>query len=346
MLRYDQKMANIRGGRYTKADFMIADAKDSDMGSGVTGTGFDYSNSDSPRRRSRQEFISQIEEIIRQDAVDIMLVSASNLELLIERKAFDGAGVKPAIRANDTTDCWGAVRNGRYASEPSRPFRSANIARVMTGNANAVPGDAITGTDLGLYSITFLNDLDADTRALEEFNRFRDEAASIGFKYFYEVFNPNVETGLTREEIGQFVNDCILRSLAGVMRADRPQFLKIAYNGPKSLEELVSYDSELVVGVLGGGAGTTRDTFELLHQAERYGAKLGLFGRKINLAEAPLTLVTLMRQVVDGAVSPDEAVRAYHGELQKLGVRTVRSLEDDRKITEEVLMAATSRKAA
>ena len=43
--------------------------------------------------------------------------------------------------------------------------------------------------------------------------------------------------------------------------------------------------------MLGGGAGTTRDCFELLHQAERYGARVALFGRKINLAEAPLAMV-------------------------------------------------------
>jgi DNA-binding FadR family transcriptional regulator len=128
------------------------------------------------------------------------------------------------------------------------------------------------------------------------------------------------------------------------MRADRPQFLKIADNRPRSPEELVNFDSELVVDVLGGGAGTTRDTFELLHQTERSGTKLAFFGRKINLTEAALHLVALMRQVVDGAVSSEEAVRADHGALQELGVRPVCSLGDDRVITEEALMSAASRK--
>jgi len=134
-----------------------------------------------------------------------------------------------------------------------------------------------------------------------------------------------------------YVNDCILRCLAGVTKADRPQFLKIAYNGPKALEELASFDSSLIVGVLGGGAGTTRDTFELLHQAERHGARVALFGRKINLAESPLAIVSLMRQVADGAVAPQEAVKAYHGELQKAGIRPSRELEDDNRITEAAL---------
>jgi hypothetical protein len=347
MLRLDKKLQNIRAGRYTRSDFIIADAKDGDMGSGVTCTAFDRgADGTKLRPRTRAEFLDQIEEIIRQDVVDVMLVSASNLELLQERGAFVGSQVKPAIRANDTTDCWGGVRHGTYPKFPSRPFRTANLSRVMYGTSQPAPGAPITGTDLGLYSVTFLNDLEADVRTLEEFAIFREEAAANGFKYFYEVFNPNVETGLSREQIGEFINDCILRSLAGVTKANRPEFLKIVYNGPKALEELASFDPDLVVGVLGGGAGTTRDTFELLHQAERYGGRVALFGRKINLAESPLSLLVLMRQVADGTVAPEEAVRAYHDDLQKMGLRPTRSLDDDRIITEAVLKPAAALKAA
>lgn len=346
MLRYDEKMARIRAGRYTKSDFMIANAKDNDMGTGVDGTGYDRTDPDHPRRRSRQQFLEQIEEVIRQDVVDIMLVSPSNLELLVERQAFAGTGIKSAIRANETTDVWGGIRHGKYTSEPSRPFRTAKLTRVMTGNNSVAPGDSLTGTDLGLYSLTFVNKLDPDVRSMEEFARFRDEAGAIGFKYFLEAFNPNIHTGMSHAQIGEFLNDSILRCLAGVVRADRPQFLKIPFNGPKAMEELASYDSELVVGVLGGGAGTTRDTFELLRQAEQYGAKIALFGRKINQAEAPLTVVLLMRQVIEGALSPEEAVRAYHADLQKRKIRPIRGLEDDLQITEEVLKAAGSRVAA
>jgi hypothetical protein len=93
---------------------------------------------------------------------------------------------------------------------------------------------------------------------------------------------------------------------------------------------------------LGGGTGTTRDTFELVHQAEKYGARLALFGRKINLAEAPLELLVLMREVANGSVQPDEAARAYHGALQRLGIKPARAVEDDSKITEEILKPAGS----
>ena len=346
MLRLDQKLRNIREGRYRRSDFIIADAKDSDAGAGVTCTGFDYADrSGQLRRRTRDEFLDQIEAIVKQDIVDIMLLSVSNLERLHEKTVFDGSSVKPAIRANLTTDCWGGIRHGNYRNVASRPFRSVTLSRATTGTPGPAPGKPVIGTDLGLYSITFVNNPELDARAMEEFKLFRDEAAANNFRYFYEVFNPNIDIGLDPLHTGEFLNDIILQSLAGLTKAERPEFLKIPFNGPKALEELTTYDFELIVGVLGGGAGTTRDTFELVSQAERYGARLALFGRKINLAEAPLQLIVLMRQVADGTVGPEEAVRAYHGELQKLGICPSRPLGDDRLVTEQPLQVAASKAA-
>ena len=345
--KLDRKLANIRAGRYKRADFIIADAKDGDMGSGLAATGIVQATATAPKRaRTRAEFVAHIQEIVKQGVVDIMLTSVSNLELLHERGCYRNSNVKPAIRANDTSDCWGGVRHSSYTKHPSRPFRSANLCRVMYGTAAPSPGQPVTGTDLGLYSVTFLNDVERDAHALEEFARFRADAAAVGFKYFYEVFNPNVAHGMDREQLGEFMNDAILRSLAGLTKAERPEFLKIVFNGPKALEELASFDPSLVVGVLGGGAGTTRDTFELLSQSERYGGRVALFGRKINLAEAPLELLVLMRQVADGTIGPEEAVRAYHGELQKLKLAPSRPLATDIANTEEVLKPGATKKAA
>ncbi len=347
MTRLATKLANIRAGTYRRADFIIADAKDSDMGSGITGPG-PKRNADgtSTRYRTRTEFLDDIQAIVEQDIVDIMLVSASNLELLHERGVFAKGKIQPAIRANEATDCWGGVRHDNYVKHPSRPFRTPNLGRVMYGTTTPVPRAPITGTDLGLYSLTFVNNLDDDMRSLDAFAEFRDDAARHGFTYFLEVFNPNVDIGLAPEKRAEFVNDCILRCMAGLMKAERPQFLKIPFNGPKAIEELAAYDPQLVVGVLGGSAGTTRDTFELVSQAERYGARVALFGRKINLAEAPLSLIALMRQVADGTIEPEPAVRAYHGELQKLGIKPARSLEDDCAVTEAPLKHAALRQAA
>jgi len=337
MKRLDEKLARIRAGQYRKQDFIIADAKDPDMGPSLTWSGPKREPDGSwTRYRTREEFLDQIRAIVRQDVVDIMLMSASNMERLTDEGLFKDSPVKAAIRANDTSDIW-RMRGAAYHDRPSRPFRSASIPRTMYGTATPVPGAAITGTDLGLYSISFNHDLDADLASLEAFADFRAEAAACGFKYFLEVFNPNVETGIAPDILPHYINDNILRCIAGVHRADRPQFLKIVYNGPKALEELTSFDPSVIVGVLGGGAGTTRDCFELLHQGEKYGARVALFGRKINLAEAPLAIVAMMREVVDGNLSPQEAVRAYHGELQKQRIKPQRPLEDDMAITEAVL---------
>lgn len=339
MFRLDEKLSRIRSGKYTRGDFIIADAKDPDMGPSIAACGPKREKDGSHSRNlTRLEFLHRIRAVVEQGIVDIMLVSPANLEALHEMGVFAGSAVKPAIRANDTTDIW-VMRGADYANKPARPFRTASLPRVMHGGLAANPGAPVTGTDLGLYAITFNNDLDSDYAALQAFAAFRDDAARNGFKYFLEVFNPNVDCRIAPGLMPHYVNDCLTRSLAGVMKADRPQFLKIAYNGPKALEELASYDPGVIVGVLGGGAGTTRDCFELLAQAEKYGARVALFGRKINLAEDPLAMVAHMRLVADAALKPAEAVRAYHGALQKQGIAPLRALDADSGITEKTLMA-------
>jgi len=342
MTRMDDKLAKIRAGHYATGDFIIADAKDGDMGPSMTSTGpVRRADGSVERFKTRAEFLDEIQAIVEQDVVDIMLTSASNLELLTERGVFAKSRVKPVIRANDTTDVW-VCRGATYAKQPSRPFRSATLSRVRSGTATPAPAAPVYLTDLGLYSITFTGDLDADYASLLAFSDFRADAAAAGFKYFLEVFNPNVACDIDPEVLPHFINDKIARCLAGVVKADRPQFLKIVYNGAKALEELASYDPGLVVGVLGGGAGTTRDCFELLAQAERYGARVALFGRKINLAEKPTAMVATMRAVADRALSPVEAVKAYHGELAKAGIKPLRDLAADSEVTEAVLKPAAA----
>jgi hypothetical protein len=333
--RMEEKLARIRKDPTGAEDFLICDAADPDMGGGVPAMGPKAGTADC--FRSRAEFLAMIRALVQQDVVDLMLLSVSNLELLQREGVFAESRVGTAIRANDTTDIWG-VRHGTYAATASRPFRTAPVPHMMHGRLGVAKGTPATLTDLGLYSITFVNDADRDSQALEHYRAFRMEAEEWGFRHFLEVFNPNVGSDkLSRAEVGEFVNDSIAHALAGVPLAARPQFLKIAYNGPKALEELASYDPTLIVGILGGSAGTTRDTFELLHAAKRHGGRLVLFGRKINLAEDPLALVDLMRKVVDGEVAPAEAVKAYHGALGKAGTAPRRSLEQDLEITEEVL---------
>jgi hypothetical protein len=101
------------------------------------------------------------------------------------------------------------------------------------------------------------------------------------------------------------------------------------------MEDLVRFDSHLVVGILGGSAGTTRDAFQLLHDAQKSGAKVALFGRKINNAENQLAFVHFLRLIVEGQIGPAEAVKAYHTVLAKLGLRPHRSLDDDLRLTDQ-----------
>jgi len=108
----------------------------------------------------------------------------------------------------------------------------------------------------------------------------------------------------------------------------------MVYHGPKAMEELFRYDPSLVIGILGGSAGTTLDAFQLLADAQKYGARVALYGRKINNAENQLAFVQFLRLIVDGAIGPAEAVKAYHAVLGKLGIRPQRPLDDDLKLTD------------
>ncbi len=321
----DAKLETIKSGAYGPKDFIIADAKDADMAMGAAAPGPDR---DRPGAfHTRPQYLEAMRRMTESGLVDIMLMSASSAEILASEGLFQDSPVTPAARLNDTTDIWYA-RGNRYVTKPSRPFSTANLERVADF------------ADLGLYSVTFSNDLDADWETLDAYAAFRANAVHFGVRHFLEVFNPNpgLDVGLSPEALPGFINDSILRCLAGAVSDEQPLFLKIAYNGPKAMEELASYDpSRLVVGILGGGKGTTRDAFELVSQAERHGARVALFGRKINLAEHPIALVGLMRRVVEGDVSAEEAVRAYHGELAKTGIAPHLPLADDLVITEDVL---------
>ena len=332
--RLDEKLARIRAGQAGRSDFIIADAKDADMAFGLTAPGPRRSMPRSHREsagpwKTLEDYRAQIRDVVAQGLVDIVLLSASNLEqLAILERLFDRSPVTPAARANDTTDIW-MVRGGEYAAHPSRPFRSAAIDHIKYGRLTADGTQPVSGADLGLYSITFTNNLDWDYRTLEEFAAFRREAETKQFRYLLEVFNPNVDTGIPALQIGAFLNDHIVRTLAGVPSVGRPLFLKIPYNGPGPLEELVAYDPGLIVGILGGSAGTTFDAFQLIHDAQKHGARAALFGRKINLSEHPVTFIEFLRRIADGAMKPAEAVRAYHAALQRLRLRPHRPLKED-----------------
>ena len=173
-------------------------------------------------------------------------------------------------------------------------------------------------------------------RAQECYAAFRREARELGIRHFLEVFNPNIAAAVAPKDTGAYVHDYIIGLLASLTSVERPEFLKVAYNGADTMRELTEYDSSMV-GVMGGKGATHRDTLELIAQSERCGARVALFGRKINQAENQLAIIEWIWRVGNCEVSPDEAVRGYHTDLARLGIRPDRELADDILVTEETL---------
>jgi hypothetical protein len=347
----DTKLAELKANPNTRS-FIIADAKDADMAFGVRAPGpraYLSNRGERPARfspevwsrdefgyRNLPEFLDIIREVVHQGMVDIMLMSAYvNEQLSIKEGLFRNSHVTPAARANDTTDVW-AIRHGCYTREAAQPFRSASIDHIQCGQLECDRnGSDFPGANLGLYSVTFVNELAQDRETLVSFKAFREEAERKRFGYFLEVFDPNVSSGIAPEKLGEFLNDNIIRALAGVPDSGRPRFLKIVYHGPKAMEELAQYDPNLVVGILGGSAGTTCDAFKLIHDAQKYGARVALFGRKINNAEHQLAFIEMLRLITDGKISPEEAVRAYHDILQAKQINPHRPLDQDLQLTDQ-----------
>ena len=327
MKALDNKLKNIRNSNYKPSDFIIADAKDADMGGGRRAPGYirEENGKLTDKPASYDSYLNKMEEMTKSEMVDVMLMSMTSAEKLVNKDLFKNSQVTPAVRLNDTSCIWGMLRHGEYDKEESRPFSTTQLRH------------AINFVDLGLYSMTFNKNVDRDVLMLNKYKDFRDEAEKIGMRHFLEVFN-SATMKLSIKDMGEYVNDCILKTLAGQISKEKPLFLKIAYNGPKAMEELASYDpGNLVIGILGGGKGTSRDCFELLRQACKYGARVALFGRKVNLSENQLTIVQTMRNVIENDLKSDEAVKLYHDELNKLNIKPDRDLQNDSELTEESL---------
>jgi hypothetical protein len=336
----DRKLAAIHADPGCR-EFIIADAKDADMALGLGAPGQSPEmHAGEVRFKTLEEYREQMRLITRSGLVDIMLMSASsNHALTIQERLFDHSPVTPAVRANDTTDIH-LARGASYHELPSRPFRTASIDHIQCGHLECAPDERTLGANLGLYSVTFNNDLERDLATLERFHDFREEAERKRFRYFLEVFDPNTKNAVAADMLARYINDMITRMLAGIGPAGRPRFLKMVYHGPKAMEELVRFDPHLVVGILGGSAGTTRDAFQLLCDAQKYGAKVALFGRKINNAENQLAFVHFLRLIVEGRIGTVEAVRAYHSVLAKLGLKPHRNLDDDLQLTDQSMSYA------
>ncbi len=329
----DQKLAILAQDRYHKS-FILADAKDADMAFGIAAPGKSPEmHSQEGKFRTIHEYRDQIRQVIRQGLVDILLMSCSTSDLLtLQERLFDNSPITPAARANDATDIH-VIRHGTYIQHPAQPHRTTTIDHMQCGKLDCPDDQRACGANLGLYSVTFNNIPELDFQTLEAYKAFRLEAEAKRFKHFLEVFDPNVDPRIPSEKIGEFINDHICRALAGVPKASRPVFLKIVYHGPRYMEELCRYDESVIVGILGGSSGTTYDAFKQLAEAKKYGARVALYGRKINNSEHQLEFIRHLRAIADDQITPEDAVRSYHGSLQNLQIKPYRPLADDLQLT-------------
>ena len=139
-----------------------------------------------------------MEEMTKSEMVDVMLMSMTSAEKLVNKDLFRNCQVTPAVRLNDTSCIWGMLRHGEYDKEESRPFSTTQLRH------------AINFVDLGLYSMTFNKNVDRDVLMLNKYRDFRDEAEKIGMRHFLEVFN-SATMKLSIKDMGEYVNDCILK---------------------------------------------------------------------------------------------------------------------------------------
>ena len=145
----DQKLAAIRAGKYKPTDFIIADAKDGDIGFGRTAPGPD------PERPGhsmpRAYHLEAIRQMTNSELVDIMLMSASSGERLSREGLFKKSKVTPAIRLNDATDIWSG-RGGRYRGRTARRH-VVRIARARTRLGPHREGHAVEGVHVVLQAV-------------------------------------------------------------------------------------------------------------------------------------------------------------------------------------------------
>lgn len=322
----NKRIANIKSQELD--DFILVDAKDPDATFGISSPGYKDKKNPDLGYRSLTDFQDEITEIVNQNIVDVMLTTIFSYDCLTaERDIFRESSVTPAVRINSSTDLW-LARGSHYPLHPSLPYSHVSLERIAQGVDRQKPRKA--QLNLGLYSITFTNDLQTDLVAMHALRDFYQEAVDLNLDYLLEIFPPNnKECGIDPDDIPAFCNDQIARLISLTPRNAQPLFLKIPYFGPGAMEELTSYHPETIVGVLGGSSGTTLDAFTLITEAKKYGARAAIFGRRIKNSEDPLLFIELLREIVDSGLSPKEAVEKYHEGLTKENIQPIRSLKED-----------------
>ncbi len=331
----DKRIKNLKTD--PESDFILVDAKDPDAAFGITATGLKEKDNPASGFRSLSDFQREIESLLDQQILDVILTTIFSYDSLVAVKdIFQSSPVTPAIRVNASTDIW-LVRGGRYSKLPSRPYSHASLEQIIYGES-LYSSAKNARIDLGLYSITFSNQPEYDLSSMEALRDFYEEATRLGIRYILEVFDPNnKDCGLAPEDIPAYCNDQIARIISLTPKSAQPLFLKVPYHGPEAMAELTNYHPETIIGILGGSSGTTYDAFKLISEAQKYGARAAIFGRRIKNSESPIYFVQLLREIVSSGLLPETAVEKYHQYLKANRIRPLRSIKQDFELESKAL---------
>ncbi len=265
-----------------------------------------------PHYRNRIEFLELQRQFIEDAYIDGLLMTPADAEILAqEEKLFDHSPVTPIVRMNAETGIWNP-RHGIYRQQHSLPFQTVPVEAAqycdsLVNNATACH------INLGLYSITLNNDVEADERMLNAYLKFAKDVGEMrGFEHVLEVFLPNVRIpGMDTEKRGQYTADSIHRTMSYLRIRQRPLFIKTAYTTKEIWQELTSFDPTLIIGALGGPKQNAKSTLSLAHDVTEYGGKVILFGRTVFQEDDPRLMAKALRAVLDRDRSIEEAHNEY-----------------------------------
>lgn len=253
--------------------------------------------------RSREAYFDQIQELVEDSPLDLMVVSPEVAEKTAgDAGAFSRSPVSPAVRSAP----------GFWSPEPG-----------------PTDGGWISDGPFPLFGVGFCRDRELDQAELDAYEKFRFVAGAARTRHLLELYPSCGCDGGPPWRVDDLLADRLLHSILEVPVAARPLLIQAPYYGPALMESLAATLPGVPVGIVGGPAGTTFDAFRLLAESKKYGARGALFGRRIASAEHQPAFVRFLDYLARGDVTPAEAVHAYHGVLQGLGIRPRRDLAED-----------------
>jgi hypothetical protein len=263
--------------------------------------------------RTHPEFVQLIRDVVKQGVVDAVLMTPADAELLAAGEClFQETPVTPLVRMNAETGIW-SPRYGRYRKEHSFPFQTVPVDEEGWCASLIRTASESCCVTAGLYSVTLNNDVAADHRTMSAYLGFaRQVGRAEGFHHLLEVFPPNVELPeMEREQVAAYTADSIVRIMSHLTREQRPLLVKTACLDQAVWKELAGFDPELVIGALGGSYRDAETTLDLAHRVIRDGGRAVLFGRPVFMEQDPLGMCRSIRAVIDGEMSPPQALGAY-----------------------------------